>query len=108
MGKKKSKRKWNRVHYFRRKKSTQHKVGHPVFVYETSGRESKYLVFTHTPENSSDYVELKHNIDPDEDGRRLTYLKKKFEITDSSHLRDPDKKYRIHSEDSETIKKYKK
>ncbi len=104
----KKKRKWNRAHYFRRKKSTQHKVGHPVYVYGTSGRFSKYLVFTHTPENEQDYEKLKHNIDPAEDGKRDTYVKKKPEVNHSDALRDPDKKYRIHDDDKDTIKKYKK
>lgn len=105
---KKQKKKWNRVHYFRRKKSTQHKVGHPVYVYGTSGRFSKYLVFTHTPENDKDYEELKHNIDPKEDGKKKSFVKKKFAISDSDDLRDPDKKYRIHDDDKDTIRKYKK
>ena len=102
------KRKWNRVHYFRRKKSSKRKVGHPVYVYGTSGRDSKYLVFTHTPNPPEDYEELKHNIDPEEEGKRKSYVKKKPEINHSDALRDPDKKYRIHEEDKETIKKYKK
>ena len=105
---KKKRKKWNRVHYFRRKKSTKHKVGHPVYVYGVAGRMAKYLVFTHTPENDTDYEELAHNINPEEEGKKKSFVKKKFEVSDSDSLRDPDKTYQIHDEDKERIKKYKK
>ena len=107
--KNKQPRKWNRVHEFKRKKSTPNKVGHPVFVYGKRGRDSKYLVFTHTPEEGDEdnYEKLDHNIDPEEIDRD-SYVKKQFEIGHSGNLRDPDKKYRIHDDDKETIKKYKK
>lgn len=103
----KKKRKWTRVHFFKRKKSTPNRVGHPVYVYGSSGKNYKYLVFTHTPKND-DFVELKHNIDPFEDGVKKSYVKKDFEVSDKSSLRDPDKKYRIHSDDMNTIKRLKK
>ncbi len=69
----------------------------------------KYLVITHKPETGkeNDYHLLKHNIDPDEKDRS-SYVKKKYEVNDKSKLREPDKKYRIHKDDIETIKKYKK
>lgn len=108
---KKSKRKWNRTHSFARKKSTPHQVGHPVYVYGKNGKYRKYLVFTHKPEEGKedDYQALLHNIDPDiTDVNDKSYVKKKFETSHEDRLREPDKKYRIHDEDKETIKTYKK
>lgn len=107
---KKQKAKWNRAHEFKRKKSSDREVGHPVYVYGKRGRNYKYLTFTHNPEEGkeADYEKLKHNIDPDEDGVKSTYVKKKFQTNRDDAFRDPDKKYRIHSDDRETIKKYKK
>ena len=109
MGKKNSK-KWNRVHEFARKKSTPRQVGHPVYVYGKRGQQRKYLTFTHEPEKGreSDYEKLLHNIDPQEDGKRPSYLKKQYSLSHKDKLRAPDKKYRIHEDDKELIKKYKK
>ena len=107
---KKKNRKWNRAHYFARKKSTPRQVGHPVYVYGTRGKYRKYLTFTHTPEvgKETDYELLLHNIDPDEDGKFPSYVKKKYDVSNETQLRSPDKNYRIHDEDRERIKKYKK
>ena len=103
-------KKWNRTHYFARKKSTSRQVGHPVYVYGRNGNYRKYLTFTHTPETGkeNDYEELKHNIDPEKDGKEKSYVRKQYSFSHEDSLRPPDKKYRIHSEDKETIKKYKK
>lgn len=108
--KKPPKQKWHRTHQFKRKKSTTRKVGHPVLVFGTKGADSRFLVFTHTPEvgNESNYEKLRHNIDPLEDGKRDTWVKKTPEVARSKSLRDPDRKYRIHEKDLGTIKKYKK
>lgn len=105
-----SKRKWNKANYFARKKSTPRKVGHPVYVYGRSGRYRKYLTITHKPEKGkeTDYEELKHNIDPNEDGKRPNYLKKKFGVSPDTSLHPPDKKYRIHADDKDTFERYKK
>ena len=75
---KKAKRKWNRAHYFARKKSTPRQVGHPVFVYGTSEKKRKYLTFTHTPTNDVDFEEMLHNIDVDKDGKERCFVKKKI------------------------------
>lgn len=110
MGNKNNKtRKWKRAHEFKRKKSTPNKVGHPVLVYGKSGRVSKYLVFTHKPKdgNAANYEKLDHNIDPNETGKD-SYVKKQFEVDRSDNLREPDKKYRVHNDDKDKIKKYKK
>ena len=109
--KKKSKRKWNRTHSFARKKSTPRQVGHPVYVYGSSGKYRKYLTFTHKPEEGkeAEYQELLHNIDPDiTDPNDKSYVKKQFETSHEDRLREPDKRYRIHDDDKETIKAYKK
>ena len=108
--KKGNKQKWNRAHVFKRKKSNARRVGHPILVFGKRGENSKFLVFTHKPENGkeNDYEKLKHNIDSAEDGKRDTWVKKKPEVARSNSLRSPDVKYRIHDTDKETIKKYKK
>jgi len=103
-----SQRKWNRAHFFKRKKSNRRRVGHPVYVYGTSGRYYKYLTFTHTPEKGkeSDYEQLKHNIDPED--KENIHVKKQYSVSVESSFREPDKKYRIYEEDMPTIRKYKK
>ena len=107
MAKKKTKAKWHKAHEFKRKKSTRRNVGHPSYIYAKRGRDCKYLTFTHTPENESDYVKLKHNIDPEEENVPV-YMKKQYSISSHSAFRPPDKKYRIHQDDRETVKQYKK
>ena len=106
--KKKTKRKWNRVHKFGRKKSTPRQVGHPVYIYGARGDLRKYLTFTHTPEegNEENYERLNHNIDKDDP--EACYVKKRFSISNKETIQEPDKEYRIHEEDIETVKKYKK
>lgn len=105
---KNSKSKWNRTHYFARKKSTPRNVGHPVYVYGKRGRFRKYLSFTHTPEKDkeTDYEKMLHNIDPDD--KKDCYVKKQYSFSHEDTLRPPDKKYRIHEKDRARINKYKK
>lgn len=106
MGKKK--RKWNRAHFFAKKKSTPRKVGHPVFVYGTRGKMRKYLTFTHTPEQGkeNDYEQLSRNIDPSD--TESCYVRKQYSFSHENSLRPPDKKYRIHEDDKKRVEKYKK
>ena len=108
MTKKKTTNKWNRVHFFARKKSTSRQVGHPVYVYGKRGKQRKYLTFTHKPEEGKekDYEKLLHNIDPDDNTN--CYVKKKYSFSHENSLRPPDKKYRIHDEDKARVNKYKK
>ena len=110
ISKKKVKTKWNRAHEFKRKKSNKNGVGHPVYVYGKNKRSFKYLLFTHkVPEGKDDDFELlNHNIDPEEDGIKPTYIKKHYEVNRHNAFEEPDKKYRIHEEDSEKVKRYKK
>ena len=105
---KKSKKRWNRAHFFQRKKSNRKGVGHPVYVYGTSGRLYKYLLFTHNPEEGKEeeYVKLRHNIDSKDP--EPSYLKMKHSIDPMNAFDPPDKKYRIHAEDRKTVKKYQK
>ena len=109
ISKKKALKKWNRAHEFKRKTSTEHKVGHPVYVYGKRGRFFKYLTFTHSPEKGkeNDYEELKHNIDFS-DKENSSFVKKKYDVSINTKFRASDKKYRIHDDDKELIKKYKK
>lgn len=102
--------KWSRTHEFKRKNSNKKGVGHPVYVYAKSKRSLKYLLFTHKPPEGKDdaYEKLIHNIDPDEDGIKDSYVKKQYETSRYDAFKTPDKKYRIHDDDRDTIKKYKK
>ena len=108
MSRKKNKNKWNRAHYFARKKSTKRQVGHPVYVYGKRGNKRKYLTFTHTPEKGKemDYEKMSHNINPDD--KRACYIKKQYSFSHEDKLALPDKKYRIHEDDKERVNKYKK
>ena len=102
--------KWNRTHEFQRKKSNRKGVGHPVYIYGKRARSFKYLLFTHKPPEGeeADFDLLKHNIDPDMDGKEPSYVRKKYLVDRHNAFEAPDKKYRIHDEDRETIKRYKK
>ena len=108
MVKTKQKKKWNRAHFFKRKKSTRRQVGHPAYVYGTRGRDYKYLSITHTPEigKEDEYIELLHNID--EDDPRKAYLHTKYRISQADHFENSKIKYRFHSDDMKRVKKYKK
>ena len=103
---KKTKRKWNRAHYFARKKSTPRQVGHPVYVYGPSGKLRKYLTFTHNPKDFVNFEEMLHNIDETDNQR--CYVKTTYDVSNEDKLRAPDKKYRIHPDDKELIKRLKK
>ena len=96
---------WKSVNKFKKRKSSR-TVGHPVWVYKKRGRSYKYLTFTHKPTNDNDFEKLRYNIDPDD--TRACYVKKQFEINDRDAFKDPDKKYRIHPRDKDTVKKYQK
>lgn len=102
---KKRQKPWKSVNRFKKRKSTK-SVGHPVWVYRRRGRSYKYLTFTHTPTNDTDFEKLRYNIDPDDPGP--CYVKKRYEINHSNAFEDPKKKYRIHPKDWETVKKYQK
>lgn len=103
-----NKKKWNRVHMFKRRKSGEY-VGHPVLVFGQNKRAFRYLTFTHKPEEGkeSDYEILKHNIDPNENDKP-SYVKKTPQVNRHNDFEEPQKKYRIHDDDKSTIKKYKK
>ena len=100
-----SKRKWNRTHYFMNKASKNLR-DHPVYVYGRSGKSRKYLMFTHDPGLRQGYTKLKHNVDPEDNDD--CYVNNRFKISHETSLKDPKKKYRIHKDDMETIKKYMK
>lgn len=105
--KKKKNTPWKSVNQFKRRKSTK-TVGHPVWVYKRRGRVYKYLTFTHKPVEGKeqDFEKLFYNIDPDD--IEDCYVKKQFSITDRDAFEDPDKKYRIHEKDKDTVRKYQK
>ena len=105
---KKEKTKWNRAHFFQRKRSNKKGVGHPMYVYGTTKRDYKYLLFTHKPEDGkeAEYEKLKHNVDPRDPDP--AYLRKRYGVAHINAFQPPDKKYRIHEEDRKTVKKYQK
>ena len=105
---KKPKRKWNKAHFFQRKKSSRRKVGHPALIYATSNEDYRYLTFTHKIEkgNEGKYEKLIRNIDKNDTSP--CYVKKKFDEGHYSLFEDPVKKYEIDSRDKKLIKKYKK
>ena len=106
--KKKKKTPWKSTSFFKRRKSTRRKVGHPVWVYKRRGRTYKYLTFTHNPEKGkeSDYEKMLYNIDPND--KEDCYVKKKFDVSRYDAFEDPDKNYRIHEKDRARIKKHQK
>ena len=64
MGKVKTGLKWNRAHEFSKRKPTKSTSGHPAFIYGKSGRQRKYLAFTHSESTKGIKNEkLKVNID---------------------------------------------
>lgn len=84
-----------------------------VYVYGTRGKQRKYLIFTHKPPEGqeSNFERLKHNIDPEEEQNnpdRRSWVKRSYEVSVKERLRVPDKAYRIHDDDRETVKKYRK
>lgn len=91
------------------KKSTKSEVGHPVLVYRQSKQHYRYLTFTHTPEDDKldNYKELKHNIYLLETNKK-SYFNIYPRTTIKGSFRKPDKKYRIHEDDLDLIKEYKK
>lgn len=69
-----------------------------------------HLTITHKPKpgKEHEYERLKHNIDPAGDGKRSSYVKKRYGVKGRNHFADPDRPYRIHKKDVPTIKKNKK
>ena len=55
-----------------------------------------------------EYEKLKHNIAPTKEGIEPTYVKKKFEVNRQNGFREPDKRYRMHTDDVPGIKRGKK
>jgi hypothetical protein len=110
VGKKKNKSAWHRRHFFKRKKSSSSGVGHPAYIYAQSGQNYKYLAFTHRDKTDDiDNIPLKFNIDPDEPDENVkSYMVPKSKIDKQSNFQDSDKRYRIHKDDMETVRRHKK
>ena len=79
-----------------------------MWVYKKRGRTYKYLTFTHKPVEGEEhnFEKLLHNIDPHDP--KDCYVKKQFSITDRDAFEDPEKEYRIHEKDKDTVRKYQK
>lgn len=106
MSKKKIK-KWNRAHEFSKRKPTKTTSGHPAYIYGKSGRQRKYLAFTHSPTTKGKAnVKLKANIDGSKDD---CYLRTQPLYAFDNDFENGDFGYRFRSEhDKNLIKKYKK
>ncbi len=108
MAKRKKKgKKWNRAHEFSKRKPTKSTSGHPAYIYGKSGRQRKYLAFTHSKTTNGVKNEpLKRNIDG---SNEPCYLR-----TTPLYAKDDDFEkgpfnYSFRSEyDKELIKKHKK
>ena len=110
MKQKKSYRKWNRRHEWRlHNHSGQDKKKHPAYVFAASANKRKFLCFTHSAStNGIANVRLKHNVEPADP--KDCYIVPRSMTEDISHLEPVPKNrcFRIHPEDQETVKKYKK
>ena len=100
-------RKWNRSHEFSKRKPTKSTSGHPAYIYGKSGRQRKYLAFTHSETtNGKKNEKLKVNIDGSEEP---CYLR-----TTTLYARDNDFEegpfdYALRTEyDKDLVKKHKK
>lgn len=108
MGNKKVKgRKWNRAHEFSKRKPTKSTSGHPAFIYGKSGRQRKYLAFTHSPStNGVQNKKLKVNIDGSNED---CYLRTIPLYAKDNDFEDGPFNYALRSNyDKELVKKYKK
>lgn len=106
--KKKSTRKWNRTHYFQNEKKPSGTKGeheeHPALIFEQSGNYVKPIVFTHSATTKGrSNVKLKHNVDPDDlkDCYAVPYRGPRLR----ADFQSPKKNYRIHKDDSETVRR---
>ncbi len=100
-------KKWNREHKFSKRKSTKSTPGHPAYIYGKSGRQRKYLAFTHSKTtNGQKNEKLKVNIDGSDEP---CYLR-----TTPLYANDDDFElgkfnYKLRSNyDIELVKRYKK
>lgn len=104
----KIKRKWNKTHFFKKKKSSRRKVGHPALIYATSGEDYRYLSFTHKIEDCKEdkYERLKNNIDSND--LEPCFVKKQFDEGHYTLFEEPETQYKLSEVDKRLLKKYKK
>lgn len=107
MSKNKSGRKWNRAHEFSKRKPTNSTSGHPAFIYGKSGRQRKYLAFTHSATTKGVKNEkLKVNIDG---SNEPCYLRTVTLYAKDDDFQKGPFNYAFRSNyDKELVKKYKK
>lgn len=104
---KKRGRKWNRTHEFSKRKPTKSTSGHPAYIYGKSGRQRKYLAFTHSETtNGAKNEKLAVNIDGTNEPCYLRIIPLYATV---DKFEEPHKEYKLRSKyDEELIKKYKK
>lgn len=100
-------KKWNRAHEFSKRKPTKTVSGHPAYIYGKSGRQRKYLAFTHSDTtNGKKNEQLKVNIDG---SNKLCYLRTTPLYAKDNEFEFGKFNYKLRSDyDKELIKKYKK
>lgn len=105
---KKSHKKWNRRHEWRlHNHSGKDRKKHPAYVFAASANKRKFLCFTHSAStNGKNNIKLRHNVEPAD--LRDCYLVPRSMIDQDSNLEMTNRKFRIHPEDLETVKEYKK
>lgn len=80
---------------------------HPAYVFAASTNKRKFLCFTHSAStNGIANVKLRHNVEPSDP--RDCYIVPRSMIEKDANLETMSRKFRIHSDDLETVKKYKK
>lgn len=108
--KKKTPKKWNRRHEWRlHNHSGEDQNKHPSYVFAASANKRKFLCFTHSAStHGTANVKLRHNVEPADS--RDCYIVPRSMTDDITHLEPVphDRTFRIHPEDRETVKKYKK
>lgn len=103
-----SKRKWNRVHFFRVEKKPSGNEEHPVYVFARSGNLFKVIPITsNATTDGVKNVKLDHNIDPDIDddpnNKYPSYAVPYRAPRNMGDFQDAKKKYRIHIDDKPKI-----
>ena len=109
IARKKATKKWHRVNFFMKERKNNPNMvrddpdEHPAWIFGQSRTHYKGIHFTsHATTHGKKNVELKHNIDPDENERR-SYAVPYREPRPKSEYQPPDKPYRIHKEDKATV-----
>ncbi len=88
-------KKWSRTHEFSKRKPTKSVSGHPAYIYGKSGRQRKYLAFTHSDSTHGIKNEkLEVNIDG---SNEPCYLRTVPLYAEVEQFEQPSKEYKLRS-----------